>query len=106
MAGDVARARLVYIVRDHDAARFEARRDQLRHITKVMNERWGEGAVALTLRDQYRNMKEKIAPYPFLIENARAAMRAAGFEPFDAAVRGGTDGAQLCYCLLYTSRCV
>ena len=97
MAGDVARARLVYIVRDHDAARFEARRDQLRHITKVMNERWGEGAVALTLRDQYRNMKEKIAPYPFLIENARAAMRAAGFEPFDAAVRGGTDGAQLCY---------
>ena len=97
MAGDVARARLVYIVRDHDAARFEARRDQLRHITKVMNERWGEGAVALTLRDQYRNMKEKIAPYPFLIENARAAMRAAGCEPFDAAVRGGTDGAQLCY---------
>ena len=97
MEGDVAHARLVYIVRDHDAGRFEARRDQLRHIAKVMNERWGEGAVTLTLRDQYRNMKEKIAPYPFLIENARAAMRAAGCEPFDAAVRGGTDGAQLCY---------
>ena len=97
MAGDVAHARLVYIVRDHDAARFEARREQLRHIAKAMNERWGEGAVTLTLRDQYRNMKEKIAPHPFLIENARAAMRAAGFEPFDAAVRGGTDGAQLCY---------
>ena len=62
MEGDVAHARLVYIVRDHDAGRFEARRDQLRHIAKVMNERWGEGAVALTLRDQYRNMKEKIAP--------------------------------------------
>ena len=97
MEGGVAHARLVYIVRDHDAGRFEARRDQLRHIAKVMNERWGEGAVTLTLRDQYRNMKEKIAPYPFLIENARAAMRAAGCEPFDAAVRGGTDGAQLCY---------
>ena len=62
-----------------------------------MNERWGEGSVTLRLRDQYRNMKEKIAPYPFLIDNARAAMRAAGFEPFEAAVRGGTDGAQLCY---------
>ena len=97
MAGDVAHARLAYIVRDHDAARFESRREQLRHIAKVMNERWGEGSVTLRLRDQYRNMKEKIAPYPFLIDNARAAMRAAGFEPFEAAVRGGTDGAQLCY---------
>ena len=97
MEGDVAHARLVYIVRDHDAARFEARWKQLRHIAEAMNDRWGEGAVTLTLRDQYRNMKEKIAPYPFLIENARTAMRAAGFEPFDAAVRGGTDGAQLCY---------
>lgn len=97
MEGDVAHAKLAYIVRDHHADRFEGRKAQLRHIEKIMNERWGEGTVTLTLRDQYRNMKEKIEPCFFLIENARKAMRAAGFEPFDAAVRGGTDGAQLCY---------
>lgn len=97
MRGDMDSARLAYIVRDHDAARFDMRKEQLAHIAAVMNARWGEGSVTLTLREQYRNMKEKIAPYPFLIDNARAAMRAAGFEPFDAAVRGGTDGAQLCY---------
>ena len=49
----------------------------LRHIAKVMNERWGEGAVTLTLRDQYRNMKEKIAPYP-LPDRKRARRHARG----------------------------
>lgn len=97
MEGDVERAKLTYIVRDHDAERFEGRKAQLRHIEKILNHRWGEGSATLTLREQYRNMKEKIEPCFFLIENARKAMRAAGFEPFDAAVRGGTDGAQLCY---------
>ncbi len=60
-------------------------------------EKQEKSTVELTITESYRNMKEKIAPYPFLIDNARAAMRAAGFEPFEAAVRGGTDGAQLCY---------
>ena len=97
MQGDVETARLAYIVRDHDASRFEARKDMLRHIEKILNHRWGEGTVTLSIREEYRNMREKIEPCFFLIENARKAMRAAGFEPFDAAVRGGTDGAQLCY---------
>lgn len=97
MEGDSVKAKLVYIVRDHSAARFEGRKEQLRHIEKILNHRWGEGCVKLTLREQYRNMREKIDPCFFLIENARSAMRAAGFEPFDAPVRGGTDGAQLCY---------
>lgn len=97
MQGDVVHAKLDYIVRDHDANKFEARKDMLRHIVKIMNERWGEGTVVLTIREQYRNMREKIEECFFLIENARKAMRAAGFEPFDCPVRGGTDGAQLCY---------
>lgn len=97
MEGDVERAKLSYIVRDHDAARFEMRKEQLRHAEKIMNHRWGEGTVTLKLQEQYRNMREKIDPCFFLIENARAAMRAAGFEPFEAPIRGGTDGAQLCY---------
>lgn len=62
-----------------------------------MNHRWGEGTVTVTLREQYRNMREKIEPCFFLIEAARKAMRAAGFEPFDEPTRGGTDGARLCY---------
>ncbi len=97
MQGDVEHARLRYIVRDHDAARFDARKAQLRHIEKTVNHRYGEGTVTLTIKDQYRNMREAIEPHFHLVENARAAMRAAGFEPRDVPVRGGTDGARLCY---------
>ena len=97
MSGDVSHAHLAYIVRDHDANRFEGRKAQLRHIEKIMNHRWGEGTVTLTLREQYRNMREKIEPCFYVIENARKAMKAVGMEPFDEAIRGGTDGAQLCY---------
>ena len=97
MSGDVSHAKLLYIVRDHSAARFDGRKEQLLHIEKIMNHRWGEGTVKVTLREQYRNMREKIEPVFHIIEKARSAMRAAGMEPFDEAVRGGTDGAQLCY---------
>ena len=60
-----------------------------------MNEKYGEGTVILTLRDSYYNMKEKILPHMDLIENAKAAMLAAGVEPKIVPIRGGTDGATL-----------
>ena len=97
LSGDVEHARLSYIVRDHSASHFEARLKMLRHIEKIMNERWGKGCVTLTIRQQYRNMKEKIEPCMHLVENARQAIRDLGMEPVTCPVRGGTDGAQLSF---------
>ena len=97
MSGDVSHAKLLYIVRDHSAARFDGRKEQLKHIEKIMNHRWGEDTVKLTLREQYRNMREKIEPCIHIVEKARKAMTAVGMEPFEEPIRGGTDGAQLCY---------
>ena len=97
MEGDETSAKLIYIIRDHDAARFDGRKAQMKHIEKIMNHRWGEGTVTVHLRDQYRNMREKIEPVIHIIDSARKAMEAVGMKPFDEAIRGGTDGAQLCY---------
>ncbi len=97
MEGDESSAKLIYIIRDHDAARFDGRKAQMKHIEKIMNHRWGEGTVTVHLRDQYRNMREKIEPVIHIIDAARKAMEAVGMQPFDEAIRGGTDGAQLCY---------
>lgn len=97
MEGDCSHAKLSYIVRDHDAARFDGREAQLRHIEKILNHRWGESTVSVTIHEQYRNMREKVEPCFGVIENARKAMRAVGMEPFDEAIRGGTDGARLSY---------
>ena len=95
MKGDVSHAELDYIVRDHDRATFEVRKQTMRHAAKVINERYGREVVKLTLRDTYYNMAEKIAPHMELVENAKKAAKLAGMEPFVEPVRGGTDGCRL-----------
>lgn len=97
MSGDVSNAKLEYIVRDHDAAMFRCRLETLRHAEKLLNEKYGQGTVTLTIKEQYRNMKEKIEPCMHLIENASQAAREAGLEPVHLPVRGGTDGARLSF---------
>ena len=95
MQGDVTTTHLGYIVRDHDAAKFAARKAQMQHIAACLNEKYGAGTVELDLHDSYYTMLEKIEPHFHLVENARTAIRAAGLEPIETPVRGGTDGATL-----------
>ena len=97
MVGDVTTAKLGYIVRDHDAAKFAARKAQMEHIAACLNDRYGAGTVELDIHDSYYNMLEKIQPHFHLVENARKAIRTAGLEPIETPVRGGTDGATLSY---------
>ena len=97
MSGDVAKAELHYIVRDHDKNLFEARKETLRHIEKTLNEKWGDGTVKLTITDQYQNMAEIIAGCMHLIENAKKACENAGVAPLVLPIRGGTDGCQLSF---------
>ena len=97
MSGSVEKAELVYIVRDHDAGGFEARKRTLRLIEKYINEKYGAGTAALTLRDSYRNMAEKVRENPRVLELAERAIRRLGLEPKAEPVRGGTDGAQLSF---------
>ena len=98
MGGTVEKATLSYIVRDHSAARFDSRKATLRQAAAFLNEKYGPGTVELAIRDQYRNMVEKIRPDNYhLIENAVAACRDAGVEPLIQPIRGGTDGATLSF---------
>lgn len=95
--GSVESASVSYIIRDHDESFFNARINTLRHIEKTLNETYGDGTVQLQITEQYRNMKDKISSCMHLVDNAKAAIMAAGMEPQEVPVRGGTDGAQLSY---------
>ena len=97
MEGNVEHAVIQYIVRDHSAAHFEARKETLRHIEKIINEKYGEGTAKLSIKDQYRNMAEVVAPCMHLVDNAKDAIRELGMEPDISPIRGGTDGAQLSF---------
>ena len=97
MMGDVTTAKLGYIIRDHDTARFQDRKAEMLHIAACLNDRYGEGTVELDLKDSYFNMIEKIQPHFHLVENARKAIQAVGLEPANVPIRGGTDGAMLSF---------
>ena len=97
ISGSVEKAESYYIIRDHDRAKFEQKKDFARQVADFMNLKYGEGTVTLTLKDQYYNMREMVEPHPELIARAEEAMRKAGVVPAVKPIRGGTDGARLSY---------
>ena len=97
MQGNVEKATLSYIIRDHDAALFEGRKKTMEHIAALLNEKYGPGTVTLTIRDQYRNMEEKLRERMDVVQRVEKAIRAIGLEPASVPVRGGTDGSQLSF---------
>lgn len=97
MSGDVSAAKLSYIIRDHDVEKFSQRKQTMREIERKINETYGAGTAALTLREQYRNMAEILQHHPDVVEQAKRAIRAVGLTPVSNPVRGGTDGAQLSF---------
>ena len=97
MSGNVEKANLNYILRDHDADNIAKRQEIMKEITAKLNEKYGADTVSLTLKEEYRNMAEKIKPNFHLIENAKKAVQKSGVEPQVVPVRGGTDGARLSF---------
>ena len=97
MQGEVESATLTYIIRDHDAAKFAAKKALALAAGEYLNKKYGEGTVTVEIKDSYRNMAEIIRQHYHLIDNARAAMQAIGVTPVTMPIRGGTDGATLSY---------
>ena len=97
MKGDVEKAVLKYIIRDHDAEKFAARKAYAERVGVFLNEKYGEGTVRVTIRDQYRNMAEVLADHMDLVDRAKEEMAALGAVPEAKAIRGGTDGAALSF---------
>ena len=97
LSGTTEHAEMDYILRDHSAEIMTARKATLKHIEKLLNQKYGEGTVKVTVKDQYLNMVEKIKPCFHLIENACDAVRELGLEPRTEPIRGGTDGARLSF---------
>ena len=95
--GTVENATISYIIRDHDADLFEKKKVWMHNIVGMLNNKYGEGVLTLTLKDQYYNMRKMVEPHPQVIENALAAMREADVEPIVRPIRGGTDGARLSF---------
>lgn len=95
--GVVEHAQLHYILRDHDQEKFDIKKQTLEQITAYLNEKYGKGTFELSIKDSYKNMKNKIIPHMHLIDNAKKAFGRCGVEAQIVPIRGGTDGARLSF---------
>lgn len=96
--GDVEHAKLVYIIRDHDRARFEQRKSLAASTAEALNLLYGEGTVTADIKDSYYNMREKIEEgHMDLIDRAVQFTKELGIQPVIKPIRGGTDGARLSF---------
>lgn len=97
MEGEVEQSCLEYILRDHDLDKLNAQKAVMTAAADFLNVKCGAGAVELTIKDSYHNMKQCILPHMEIVDRAKAAMKAAGMQPREIPIRGGTDGARLSY---------
>lgn len=97
MEGEVEQSCLEYILRDHDLDKLNAQKAVMTAAADFLNVKCGAGAVELTIKDSYYNMKQCILPHMEIVDRAKAAMKAAGMQPREVPIRGGTDGARLSY---------
>jgi tripeptide aminopeptidase len=97
MKGAVEKTELHYIIRDHDKEHFEARKEMMHKLVNALNEQYDRKTISIEIKDQYFNMREKIAPVMHIVDIAEQAMKDIGIVPLIKPIRGGTDGSQLSY---------
>lgn len=97
ITGNVEGSKIRYLIRDHSRKKFEEKKKLLKSIAGFINKKYGRNCIKLTVKDQYFNMKEKIAEHFHIVELAEKAIIQAGIKPLVQPIRGGTDGARLSY---------
>ncbi|MDR1343355.1 MAG: peptidase T [Prevotellaceae bacterium] len=97
MAGEVEKAAMHYLIRDHDREKFEARKELVQQRAGILNAKYGAGTVSVEVKDQYYNMRAQVEPHFHIVELAIRAMQQAGVKPLVRPIRGGTDGSRLSY---------
>lgn len=99
--GECEKSRMVFIIRDHDSALFEEKKELMRKVADSFSVLY-PGRIELNIADQYRNMKDYADPDLAAVKRAYRAVEKAGYTPVSTAVRGGTDGSVLSQRGLFT----
>jgi tripeptide aminopeptidase len=100
ISGGAEKARLEFLIRDHDTQQLKEHISKLKSIADhvlLQNPDFSKSHITYTIKEQYRNMREVIDLHPILVENALAAYKKAGVAPIVEPIRGGTDGSRLSF---------
>lgn len=97
ISGETEKAVLTYIIRDHDEEKFAQKKQDFEKAANILNNKYKEDTVKVTITDSYYNMKKMIEPCMYIVDRAKEAMTKLGITPINVPIRGGTDGARLSY---------
>jgi tripeptide aminopeptidase len=97
LSGNESRARVELLLRDFDAARNRRREKLLQQMSASFETATPGLTIDLQVSEQYRNMQEVLGRHPDVTRKGQAAIEAAGIPVISKAIRGGTDGAHLCF---------
>lgn len=93
--GGVAAAEARLILRDFETSALQQYVNLLEDIAGKLRKQHPKAEITVTIREQYRNLRDGLAKEPRALKKAIAAYRATGMEPLPSIIRGGTDGSLL-----------
>jgi tripeptide aminopeptidase len=97
MSASVEQTSVRFLIRDFVTAELGVKEAFLESLARETVAAWPGASVAFRREESYRNMKEVLDRHPEVVEHAREAIRRAGLELRETSIRGGTDGARLCF---------
>ena len=97
MSGTAEQAEANFIIRDFDNDLLKAHGETLDKIVKEVMKAYPKSTYTLTIKEQYRNMKEVLDKHPQIMANGIEALKRAGLNPITRSIRGGTDGSRLSF---------
>ncbi|MFN4205974.1 MAG: peptidase T [Agrobacterium albertimagni] len=97
ISGSMESAKLQLIVRDFTEAGLKEKEELLEKITQEVMATYPGSSHTLTVKHQYRNMRQVLDRHPEIMENLEEAVRRVGLEPVRHSIRGGTDGSRLSF---------
>lgn len=95
LEGGVAKASVRILLRDFETPTLREHAQRLEAIAADVRKLHPRASIDIQIVEQYRNMRDGLNKEPRALAKALAATRAAGLEPMQTIIRGGTDGSRL-----------
>jgi len=95
MHGQAERCQIQWILRDFDTKALDRLEAKVQGWARSVTANYPGSRFECHRQEQYRNMKETLDRFPFLVDYAMRAMEEVGLTPQRRFIRGGTDGSRL-----------
>ncbi len=97
ISGNEEQTVVKFLIRDFTEEGLKEKESFLHEIVEKVVASFPRATYDWQVIESYRNMKYKLDERPEAVEYALEAVKRAGLVPKRHAIRGGTDGARLCY---------